>query len=82
MSDKLLDRLITQDIELEGWMPLWYWTHGHADKALMVTGVAAEWGTMYVVDDVEHTYFRNIPVGPSRPGETLIHLAAALIRLR
>ena len=64
--------------------PMSYYTRGHVDKdefAAEVRRYCAEldgkydwWdSTEYDANDVEHTWWRNVPVGPDMPGQVVCY---------
>jgi len=63
--------------------PMIYWTKGHVDKAEFAAEVrvycaeiqGTEWWDRfpYGAEHVEHTYYRNVPVGRGYPGEMLMY---------
>jgi len=80
-----LEGLIETMSEFEGGPdPLGYWMRGHVDKAEFAAEVRAycaeldgkaDWWDRFPYEavHVEHTYYRNVPVGPDFPGQMLMY---------
>jgi len=80
-----LEGLIETMREYEGGPdPMTYFTRGHVDKAEFAAEVCqycaeldgwADWWdrTEYTAADVDHAWYRNVPVGRESPGQMLMH---------
>jgi len=51
-----------------------YWVRGHVDKAEFAREVNLEYRVdCYTADDVEHTYYHNVPIGRNWPKDYTIY---------
>ena len=57
-----------------GYNEIAYWAKGHLDEKQFRDEVEEEYGYIFPTSKVIQAYARNVPVGPDRPSEMIIHL--------
>ena len=82
MNDRPLFGMVQAAHEYEGGSDAsWYWTRGHVDKQAFIDEIKHYYQGLsdepYPVEEVKHTYFRNVPVGEDSPGEMVMYVARA-----
>ena len=74
MDERPLKGKVELLYEFEGYNELAFWAKGHLDEEQFRGEVEEEYGYVFPIKRVIHSYARNVPLGRDMPGQMIVQL--------